>query len=295
MTHIEHHPLAGMFPMMDDQSFSELADDILENGLREPIVLYEGKILDGRNRFKACDFHLIEPDFVTYEGDDPLGYVISLNLRRRHLTTSQRAMVAARIANLTAGRPTNNSANLRNNDAAQMMNVGTRSVETARKVREHGTPEVVTAVESGEMSVSAAAVLAGQPEDVQATVMAAPEDERKATISGFKAAVKEAALGDVKLPTPKQAVEISKEQGGAAVVGSDGKYHCYMDAETKDRAEKWRKLRLGILGDFDLDISPEEAISCLLPILAEDTVQEARERYNWLGEFIQVWEKKHAA
>ena len=54
--------------------------DIKENGLFQSIVLHEGKILDGRNRYNACNDAEVEPNFVEYEGEDELSYVISLNL-----------------------------------------------------------------------------------------------------------------------------------------------------------------------------------------------------------------------
>jgi hypothetical protein len=69
----------------------------------EPIVIFEGKILDGRNRYKACELANVEPIYRPYFGDDPLEYVVSLNLHRRHLTTSQKAMVAVEITNLKQG------------------------------------------------------------------------------------------------------------------------------------------------------------------------------------------------
>ena len=94
------HPLAAVFPMMETKDREELVQDILRHGLREPILLFEGKILDGRNRYRACQEAGVEPSFEMYEGNDPLAYIVSANLRRRHLDTGQRAMVAARLATL---------------------------------------------------------------------------------------------------------------------------------------------------------------------------------------------------
>jgi hypothetical protein len=74
-------------------------------GLNQNITLYEGQIIDGRNRYAACQKVGFPIDnFITqYEGSDPIGYVISANLRRRHLNTGQRAMIAAKLATAKVG------------------------------------------------------------------------------------------------------------------------------------------------------------------------------------------------
>ena len=100
---MEFHPLANIFPKMTDEELNDLGDDMLKHGQREPIWSYERKILDGRNRHSACLLKGIEPRIVEYPGIDPLGFVISMNLKRRHLDASQRAMVVAGIANLPKG------------------------------------------------------------------------------------------------------------------------------------------------------------------------------------------------
>lgn len=75
--------------------------------------------------------------------------MVSLNLKRRHLTESQRAMVAASLANMPAHRPAGNSANLQTSQskAADMLQVSPRSVATAAKVRDDGAPELIDAVQ----------------------------------------------------------------------------------------------------------------------------------------------------
>src|ERR1700677_873101 len=68
---LEFHPLAHIFPMLDDDELKTLAEDIKDKGLTEPITLYEGKVLDGRNRYRACGFPDVElsPEyFKQYEG-----------------------------------------------------------------------------------------------------------------------------------------------------------------------------------------------------------------------------------
>jgi ParB-like chromosome segregation protein Spo0J len=88
------HPAAELFPLMTGREQIDLACDIGEHGLREPIVLLDGKILDGRNRLKACKLALVEPRFVEVTSADLGGsasdYVVSKNLHRRHLNAKQK-------------------------------------------------------------------------------------------------------------------------------------------------------------------------------------------------------------
>ena len=93
------HPAANIFPL-DADNIDELAANIKEHGLRDPIEILDGKIVDGRRRSLACRLAGVEPIVRQVSPDDPVQYVLSLNLHRRHLTTSQRALVAAEVATL---------------------------------------------------------------------------------------------------------------------------------------------------------------------------------------------------
>lgn len=95
----QYHEVANIFPLMTGEEFNELKRDIAENGLREPIWLHaDGRILDGRNRHRACVESGIAPIFRTWDGNGSMvSFVLSLNLHRRHLTSGQRAMVAVDI------------------------------------------------------------------------------------------------------------------------------------------------------------------------------------------------------
>jgi N6-adenosine-specific RNA methylase IME4 len=175
---LQFHSLADLFPLLEGYELAGLVDDIRANGLREPIVLFDGKILDGRNRHRACMMAGVAPLYEEYEGDDPVAYVVSLNLRRRHLDESQRAMVAAKLATLKRGdnqhSPIGETSQAR---AAELLNVGKRSVERAHEVQDHGVLELRQAVERGEVSVSAAADIATQPIDEQREIVARGEKE----------------------------------------------------------------------------------------------------------------------
>lgn len=92
------HEVANIFPMMGDEEYSALVADIKANGQREPIWTYLGKIIDGRNRYKACLEIGIEPRCREWYGNGSLvAFVVSLNLNRRHLTSSQKAMIALEV------------------------------------------------------------------------------------------------------------------------------------------------------------------------------------------------------
>lgn len=92
---ITYHRACLLFPKLGDEELQELADDIKANGLLNPIVMYQGQVLDGRNRLAACRLAGVEPTFTEWDGEgSPLHWVISENLIRRHLSSSQRAVIA---------------------------------------------------------------------------------------------------------------------------------------------------------------------------------------------------------
>jgi ParB-like chromosome segregation protein Spo0J len=178
------HPAAAMFPLLGGDELEALARDIEANGLREPVVTWAGTdgrvwLLDGRNRLRACRLAGVEPRSQAYEGDDPVGYIVSANLCRRHLNDSQRAMLAAKLANLRQGRASGQPANLpvaapvSQAQAARLVEVSVRSLRSAKQVSERGVPELSEAVLAGEISVSRAAKVAGLPPSEQRELVGA--------------------------------------------------------------------------------------------------------------------------
>lgn len=180
---MEWHPYAKLFPMLSDEELESLAADIRENGLRHAIVVdSDDRIIDGRNRYRACEMAGVEPTISAMVMDDreTLAFVVSANLKRRHLNESQRADVAAKIANTKPGgdrRSKNQAANLPDGppitqaEAASMLNVSERSVRNAKKVHEHGSSALQQAVSDGKVSVSRASKIADLPKSQQAAAI----------------------------------------------------------------------------------------------------------------------------
>lgn len=157
---LAYHPLADIFPMIPESEIKLLAQDIKTNGLLQKIILHENKILDGRNRYLACRMADVEPVFMDYKGKNPLGFVISANLHRRHLSESQRAVIAAKLADMEPHRP-NKSANLPTSvsqpQAAKLLNVSDRSIRSVKAI-ERAAPEKIKEIESGQKSINQARV-----------------------------------------------------------------------------------------------------------------------------------------
>jgi hypothetical protein len=156
------------------------------NGQRVPAWRYQGRLIDGRTRARACKE--LGRDLLVRDWDGQgslLAFVVSLNLRRRHLSESQRAVLGARLKPLfeeearqrmLTGKAIDPMADLpqgpARDQAAAAVGVSGRTVEAASKVLKRGTPELIRSVETGQVSVSAAADLAGLPPDEQRDVVA---------------------------------------------------------------------------------------------------------------------------
>lgn len=197
------HEYAKLFPAMTDEELEDLASDIRENGQQNPIWLdSEGFILDGRNRAAACLIAGVPPETRTFNGtdEDKLRFVVSQNVHRRHLNTSQRAVIAAtmatsfealakarQVSTLNRGSLSPVKENFPERDAGQSrdqagaaLNVSGKSVDMAKKVIAKAAPEVVEAVTMGNLAVSRAATIADLPKEEQvAALEAAPTSRAK--------------------------------------------------------------------------------------------------------------------
>jgi hypothetical protein len=181
----EFHPLANAFPLLEENSpeFTELVEDIKVNGLTLPVVMYEGKILDGRNRWRACQHLGIAHRETKFTGDDAAAYVWSINVVRRHLTPGQRAMAAEALESLGwGGQPGNkNAAKTKTSPGvsspetrakiAKRTGASVKGIDRAARVRRQGTPKVVKAVEDGDLALSTADRLVRKPKEEQEQIM----------------------------------------------------------------------------------------------------------------------------
>ena len=222
MTELAFHAIADIFPLMDGQPLADLTEDIQQHGLREPIWLYEGKILDGRNRYRACQAAGVEPVFADYSGDDALGFSVSLNLHRRHLSEPQREIAAAKIVTVKNGgdRRSDQSANWQTETtvakAAELLNVSERSVARAKNVIANGIPELTHKVETGQVRVSTAADIATLPPGQQDIIVGLGE---KAILMAAK---------EIRAKKAKERHEVNARirQQALATPPPDGQYRC---------------------------------------------------------------------
>jgi hypothetical protein len=213
------HPAAMIFPRMEGAEFKALVDDIKAHGLRERIVLLNNQVLDGRNRYAACVSAGVVPQFVQWvpkPGETAVEYVVSMNLTRRHLNETQRAMVAAQLEPLYAAEararqkatqitdgttavaslPPPDAGKAREKAAARV-HVSPRSVQEAKTVIATGIPALVAACEQGKASVSAAA-----------EVSTLPRAQQRAVTAGGRPAVAKAAK---KIRAKKQRETFAKQ------------------------------------------------------------------------------------
>jgi hypothetical protein len=194
------HPICLLMPSADEDELQSLTDDIGAHGLIAPIVLFEGMILDGRNRAAACERAGIAPRYVLFEGgrEDALILVVSHNLKRRHLTKQAIAdtLVEAEDFNLhyelgEAAAPTDikmsaqkpKTASSRELAKAAGGVVSREMINATRKVKEKALPEMQEAVRKGRIGVQDAAKVADLPPEQQKAIAASPKPRRAANVA----------------------------------------------------------------------------------------------------------------
>lgn len=187
---MQFHEAANIFPL-DDEHLDELAEDINKHGLQIPIEQMDGKIIDGRRRWLACEKAGVTPNIIPVSAEDPIAYVLSLNLHRRHLTVSQAAMCAQRARKMyddaakerqkaAGGDRKSNGAKSVVTNCSQAVDTGKSrdqvgkafgvsgaTVDRAAQVIRDGIPEVADAVDAGKVTVFKGSQIAANPPELQ--------------------------------------------------------------------------------------------------------------------------------
>jgi len=154
----ELHPLCTLFPRITGAEFDALVADIKANGLREPIIIHDGMILDGGNRYRACIEAGVEPSVMKFGGGNLVSYVLSANLHRRHLLPGQHAAIVSSMQNWEVAHPPHRKEGGQTSplstvqDRATQAGVSTKTQKRADKVAK-ADPELAKQVAHGEISL----------------------------------------------------------------------------------------------------------------------------------------------
>ena len=173
------HPVSAIFPLLEGEELAQLAENIKQNGLLEAITVSDGLILDGRNRYRACQLAGTKPRFEVFESGkgSAVTFVVSKNLHRRHLTISQRAAIALQVVPMLAeeakkrqgartdlveskGRSTSVSPDTDVSHsatavAADLMGISKPTVDRALRVQRE-SPDQIERIKAGEITVGEA-------------------------------------------------------------------------------------------------------------------------------------------
>lgn len=202
---LQQHPLSAAFPAMPEADIESLAEDIKKHGLREPGVLFEEKVLDGWHRYVACERVGVPFKSTELNGEDPVAFVLSHNLHRRHLTASQRAGAIVAATNWRPhGDQSSRSVAATDRTAKSLAEQAEVSVATIEKAKTAERAGLGKAVRDGAVSVERAAKIARLPKAQQAKALKEPkppkEKKAPADVAKLKARVEElhGALAETK-------------------------------------------------------------------------------------------------
>jgi len=214
-TSLAFHEVANLFPLIEGQEFDDLVKDITENGLKQPIWVYQNKIIDGRNRYRACNMAGVEPRFQEWDEQGSLvAFVISLNVKRRHLTSSQLGVIALGVERQLAEEATVRHA-LNGGDkvsafapaagqnfdpktsaksahlAADLLGTNHDYVSAAKRI-EREAPELLSHITEGTLTIPDARAIASLPQERRTKVVTKAVQKREEEGKRVSRAVKDA-------------------------------------------------------------------------------------------------------
>lgn len=198
----ELHPLCTLFPRMSGAEFDALVADVAANGLQNPIVLFDDMVLDGGNRYRACQVADVEPRFVQFTGDSIVSFVLSANLHRRHMSAGQQAAIVSAAQDWAKAQvqganrhtmQTGNVTGLRTvADRAAQSGASDKTQRMADKVAK-ASPELVRQVAHGEKTLPQAVREVSPPKSAPVVTQVQPpaNDELREQISDLASMLEE--------------------------------------------------------------------------------------------------------
>jgi phage N-6-adenine-methyltransferase len=276
--------IVSIFPSMGEAEYADFRADVEANGLLSPITVWRGEVVDGRHRARACSELGIEPRCTelpdAWGQERVVRHIVSLNLHRRHLDTSQRGLVAGRltttsrdkgeaVAESNRRRGSQPSASnvalddaddtptpvplVTRSDAAGLLNVSEKTVERARTILD-AAPELAPAIERGEVTIAGALTI----------VEEAPE------------LVEAVAAGEV---TPTEAAGEARERKRAHVAANSGQNEWYTPPVYLDAAR-------AVMGGIDTDPATSEQAQQAVQAATYYTAEMNGLDHAWHG---RVW------
>jgi N6-adenosine-specific RNA methylase IME4 len=287
MAEKEFHEVANLFPFIEGQEFEDLVNDIRENGLQQPIWTYQGKIIDGRNRYRACLKAGVEPRYQEWDGKGSLvAFTISLNVKRRHLTSSQLAIIAPEVERLLAkenkvGRPAKDTENCGNistisgksrDHAADLLGTNSHYVTDAKRIEERA-PDLIDHIKNGTLTIPDAKAIADLPKAKQEVVVQKAiqrkEEEGKRVSSAVRDAIWEEEEKDRQTKI-QQLLEHNELLRAKRAELPDGRYSCIVIDPPWEMQKIERDVRPNQFA-FDYPTMNEEELKAFpLPALAAD-------------------------
>lgn len=285
---LQFHPLANVFPLIDGSEFEAFCEDISNNGQREPIVIFEGKILDGRNRYRATRSLNITAKTISYEGENPLEFVLSMNMYRRQLTVAQRSIIAAQIvcrepdqAQAEQGDASSLHSGIGLAQAATLLGISERSISSASRVARTGSDALLDAVKTGKVKISTAEYVAKLDHEDQDNLIAAGA---KAVRDKARQMREHRSKREAASPTQKESTDKVSASTGEPLSGNPGEPAFRESARAmfafanaaRRRGQSPAVIAELILREIDASGSPDTEAEALL--FATDVAAKIRER-----------------
>jgi ParB-like chromosome segregation protein Spo0J len=176
----EQHPLSAAFPPMTPEEFQSLKDSVNENGVLNPITIYEGMVLDGWHRYKAAkELNMDCPEAELEDWIDPKDFVLAQNKNRRHITAAQLAMATTAVYEwypngVTSSSALNAGLQKTSKELAEISGTSKRTIEQAKSVMKNASSEVKDAVKSGKIGLYKAQEISKLPKGEQAAAINKP-------------------------------------------------------------------------------------------------------------------------